>query len=226
MGNPATSGVTVGAASPINFVTVFVPEFVVQTDPEASVATPTGVPSEPYPVTGETGVAEPYVYCNRPPPLTLLTTQSDDPSVVTPAGEVNPAVTGLIVAAVPVASNSAKPPPTAVPVVNPVATTRPVESTDTATGPCRVPSFSVDTSPPDKFNFSTDPLPLVTNTPAGLAIIPLGTEIPPPAVSGEPFIETPAEFNSVTEFPLKFANQASPAWSTETAAGAESPPTV
>jgi hypothetical protein len=205
---------------------VFVPEFVVQTEPEASVATPTGVPREPYPAIGETGVADPYVYCSSPPPLTLLATHSDEPSVVTPAGEVNPEVTGLTATAVPVESNSANPPPTTVPVVNPVATTRPVESTDTATGPCSVPSFRVETSAPEELSFNTDPLPLVTKIPAGLAIILLGTEMTPPAVSGEPFIDAPAEFSSVTEFPLKFANHASPVWSIETATGAESPPTV
>ena len=48
----AASGVVIGTAIPMNFETVLLPEFAVQTDPELSTATPTGALSDPYPLAG------------------------------------------------------------------------------------------------------------------------------------------------------------------------------
>ena len=52
------SGVAMGTARPMNFETVLLPEFAVQTQPEASTATPVGLLREPKPVSGDSGVSE------------------------------------------------------------------------------------------------------------------------------------------------------------------------
>jgi hypothetical protein len=54
----AASGVVTGAARPMNFETVLLPEFVVHTEPEESTATPAGLESEPKPATGDSGEVE------------------------------------------------------------------------------------------------------------------------------------------------------------------------
>ena len=48
-------GVETGAARPMNWETVLLPELAVQTQPEGSTATPSGALREPNPAVGEAG---------------------------------------------------------------------------------------------------------------------------------------------------------------------------
>jgi hypothetical protein len=54
----AASGVVTGAARPMNFETVLLPEFAVHTEPEESTATPVGLVSDPKPAVGDSGEVE------------------------------------------------------------------------------------------------------------------------------------------------------------------------
>lgn len=54
----AAIGVVTGAARPMNFETVLLPELVVHTEPDESTATAMGPLSEPKPVIGDTGDVE------------------------------------------------------------------------------------------------------------------------------------------------------------------------
>src|ERR1700679_2181626 len=130
----------------MNCDTVLLPEFTVQTSPEESTATPTGVFSEPNPATGDLGVAAPNANCARLPLVVLFATQKERPSEAIPAGLESPVDTGLTDAGVPaepLALNSPSAPPMAVPVVKPVTPSCPPPAKASATGPCSVPSVSV-----------------------------------------------------------------------------------
>ena len=72
-----------------------------------------------------------------------LAIQTETPSVATPCGVARPLTAGLPVTAAPVEVNWLNPPPIAVPVVKPVASTCAELSTATPAVPCSEPSLRV-----------------------------------------------------------------------------------